>query len=145
MGYRTKAHRVLAVIWMAESCCLLFWMLAGLVHVLLDRTRAYPPETFPLLALGILVGMCGLIGGAFLFKGSGWGRRTVRFISLATAVVSIWQVYLAIPFWLGGRLFIEREMLICCGVALLGLVTVVVLRPPRNRDSQPDPGAQVVA
>jgi hypothetical protein len=137
----TKAHCVLAVIWMAESCCLLTWMVAGLIHVLLDRARAYPAETFPLLALGILAAMCGIIGGAFLFKGSGWGRRTVRFIALVTAVVSVWQIHLAIPLWLGGRLFIEREMLICGGVALFGLVTVMLLHPPRNRDSQPNPRA----
>jgi hypothetical protein len=125
---------------MAESCCLLAWMLAGLIHVLFGPPAHIPPGTLPLIALVTLFALCGIIGSAFLFKGVGWGRRTVRLVALLTAVVSVWQLRLDIPLWLGGRLFIEREMLIFGGVALFSLLTIMLLHPLRNRDSQPKAG-----
>lgn len=126
---------------MAASGGLLAWMLLALNCLWLTPARGRPAEFPPRVALVILFAMCGIIGSALLFKASGWGRRIVGLIALLTAVISMWQIHLDLPLWLGGRLFIEREMLICSGVALFCLLTIVLLHPPWNRDSKLKPGA----
>ena len=131
-------QRVLAVIWMAASCCLLALTLVIIIYVRLGPARTYPTETLR-MGLVMLFAVCGIVGSILLSRGSRWGRRIVRLISLLAAVESIWQIHLAIPLWLGGRLFIEREMLICACVALLSLVSILLLQPPRNLDSQSKP------
>ena len=142
LGHRTRAHRVLAVIWMAESCCVLAWMLVGLVKAVESPRGNLPPDTLPLISLVIAFALCGITGGAFLFKGSTWGRRTVRILALLTAGMSGWQMHVDYRLWLAGRLFREREMLIFGGIALFSLLTIALLHPARGRDFQPKPTAQ---
>jgi hypothetical protein len=131
---------VLVVIWMAASCCLLALTLAIIIYVRLGPARAYPAQTLR-TGLFMLFAMCGMIGSMLLSRGSAWGCRIVRLVALLTAVWSIWQIHLAIPLWLGGRLFIERELLICGGVAFFSLLSFLLLHPPRNWDSQSKPRA----
>jgi hypothetical protein len=114
-------------------------MVAGLIQVLFGSRQHTPPGTLPFIGVVTLFATCGIIGSAFLFRGSGWGRRTVRLVALLTTVVALWQIRLDIPLWLGGRLFIEREMLIFAGVALFSLATIMLLHPLRNRDPDPKP------
>jgi hypothetical protein len=134
----TGTQRVLAVIWMAASCCFLVLTLAIIIYVRLGPARAFPAETLR-IGLVMLFAMCGIVGSILLSRGSGWGRRIVRLVALLTAVESIWQIHRALPFWLGGRLFMEREMLICACVAMFSLLSILLLHPPRNLDSQSKP------
>ena len=81
----TRTHRVLAAVWMARFCWLLTWILS-LVRLTPQRI---PPSVIFFIALIILFAVCGIIASVFLFKGSCWGRRTVRILALVSAAVSI--------------------------------------------------------
>jgi len=140
----TRTHRVLAVVWMTGYCWLLIWIVAAVVPVLLDpsQRQRMAPNGLSVIALVILFAMCGIIGSVFLFRGSCWGRRTVRILALVPAAVFMMQIYVDIPLWLSGRLVLEREMLVCGAKALFSLVTMALLRSPQPRKSLPSPAAE---
>ena len=129
-------QRMLAMFWMAASCCLLALTLAIIINVRLGPAKAYPAETLR-IGVVILFAVCGIVGSILLSRGSGWGRRIVRTLAFFMAALCVVQVFFRIPFWLEGRLIAGRAILVYGALTFFGLITVALLRSTQQPNSLP--------